>query len=250
MLDAVQRAAGKLPAARGLQHRSRRSRPCCAASASPPRISTSRAKRSPAAGRCASRSRSCCSRRPGSAAARRADQPPRSRGAQLARGIPLRLSARGDSRLARSLLPRRGRDPHHRDRPAQADRLRRQLQRLSRRARGAHGAAAPAEARSGRRARADAGVHQPVPVPGDESRAGPEPHQDAGQDRPDRDSARTQARPLHVSRRARRAAARCSICATCARPTARASCSTASTCTSSAAIASRSSARTAPANPR
>ena len=48
------------------------------------------------------------------AAARRADQPPRSRRAQLARGIPRRLSARRDPRLARSLLPRRRRHAHRR----------------------------------------------------------------------------------------------------------------------------------------
>ena len=50
------------------------------------------------------------------AAARRADQPPRSRGAQLARGVPRRLSALGHPRLARSLLPRRRRHPHRRSR--------------------------------------------------------------------------------------------------------------------------------------
>ncbi len=61
------------------------------------------------------------------AAARRADQPPRSRRAQLARGISRRLPLRRDPRLARSLLPRRGRHPHHRSQPAEAHRLRRQL---------------------------------------------------------------------------------------------------------------------------
>ena len=57
---------------------------------------------------------------------------------------------------------------------------------------------------------ADARVHRPVPLPGHEGRAGAEPDQDARQDRADRGAARTQARALHVSRRARRAAARCS----------------------------------------
>ena len=68
--------------------------------------------------------------RPEPAAARRADQPPRSRGAQLARGVPARLPARGHPRLARPLLPRRGRHAHRRGLPAHADRLRRQLQPL------------------------------------------------------------------------------------------------------------------------
>ena len=57
------------------------------------------------------------------------------------------------------------------------------------------------EARPGRRDRADAGVHQPLPLPGDQGGAGAEPDQDARQDRPHRDPARAQARPLHISRR-------------------------------------------------
>ena len=64
------------------------------------------------------------------AAAGRADQSPRPRSAQLARGIPRRLSARGHPRVARPVLSRCGRDAHRRRRPADADRLRRQLQRL------------------------------------------------------------------------------------------------------------------------
>ena len=67
---------------------------------------------------------------------------------------------------------------------------------------------------------ADARVHRSVPVPGDEGRPGPEPHQDARQDRADRSAARTQARALHVSRRARRAVAWCWNCGMRARPTA------------------------------
>ena len=53
------------------------------------------------------------------------------------------------------------------------------------RARRADGAAPPAEARPGRRDRAHAGVHQPLPLPGDQGVAGPEPDQDARQDRAD-----------------------------------------------------------------
>ena len=68
------------------------------------------------------------------------------------------------------------------------------------RARRAHGTAAPDEARSGRRDRADAGVHQPLPVSGDEGGAGAEPDQDAREDRPDRDPAGAETGPLLVSR--------------------------------------------------
>ena len=50
------------------------------------------------------------------------------------------LPARGDPRLARPLLPRRGRHAHRRPDAAHADRLPRQLQRLPRRAPRAHGA--------------------------------------------------------------------------------------------------------------
>ena len=68
---------------------------------------------------------------PGPAAARRADQPPRSRRAQLARGVPERLPARRHPRLARPLLPRRRRHAHRRPHAPDADRLRRQLQRTT-----------------------------------------------------------------------------------------------------------------------
>ncbi len=51
------------------------------------------------------------------APARRAHEPSRSRGAQLARGLSRRLPSRGRPRLARPLLSRSGRHPHHRDRP-------------------------------------------------------------------------------------------------------------------------------------
>ena len=49
------------------------------------------------------------------AAARRADQPPRSRSPQLARAVPAAVSLRLRPDLARPLLPRRHRRPHRRD---------------------------------------------------------------------------------------------------------------------------------------
>ena len=52
---------------------------------------------------------------------------------------------------------------------------------LSRRARNATRAAAQGQARAGRRDRADAGLHRPVPLSGDEGRSGAEPDQDARQ---------------------------------------------------------------------
>ena len=184
------------------------------------------------------------------AAARRADQPSRSRGAQLARGVSRRLSALGDPRLARSLLSRRRRHAHRRSVAAHDHRLPLQLFAVSRAARGAHDAAARGEEAAGRGDRARAGVHRSLPLQGDEGGAGAEPHQDAREGRAHRGPARAQAHSLSVSRRRRRAAAWCSSSRTRARRTAPRSSSTASTCTSSAAIASRSSATTAPASRR
>ncbi len=46
----------------------------------------------------------------------------------------------------------------------------------------------------------DGSLHQPLPLSGDEGRAGSEPDQDARQGRAHRDPARAQARALHVSR--------------------------------------------------
>ena len=65
--------------------------------------------------------------RPEPAAARRADQPPRPRGAQLARGVPARLPARGHPGLARPLLPRHGGHARRRGVPPPAERLPGQL---------------------------------------------------------------------------------------------------------------------------
>ena len=62
----------------------------------------------------AHRARQAAARPAEPAAARRADESPRPRGAQLARGVPRRLSARRHPRLARPLLPRRGRHAHRR----------------------------------------------------------------------------------------------------------------------------------------
>ena len=82
----------------------------------------------------ADRAREAAAGPSGPSVARRADEPPRSRGAQLAGKLPPRVSPRRHPRLARSLLSRRGRDEDCRSQPAHADRLPRQLQRLPRRA--------------------------------------------------------------------------------------------------------------------
>ena len=121
----------QLPARRRLQHR-----PAHRHRAARPRLQPGRLRQADrdVLGRLADahRARQAAARPARAAAARRADQPPRSRRAQLARGVPLDLPARGDPRLARPLLPRRGRHPHHRPQPAHADRLRRQLQQVRR----------------------------------------------------------------------------------------------------------------------
>ncbi len=187
---------------------------------------------------------------PRPAAARRADQPPRSRRAQLARGVPLRLPARRHPRVARPLLPRRGRHAHHRDRAAQAHRLRRATTATTSssatrawsgcasrsairttRSSGCRRSSTGSAIRRRRRRRCRAGSRC-------WTRSSP------SRSRPSASASTSPSPP------ARRAAAWCSTCAACARRTAPAWCSTASTCTSSAAIASRSSARTAPASPR
>ena len=109
------------------------------------------------------------------------------------------LSLRGHPRLARPLLPRRGRHAHHRSQPAQADRLRRQLQQVRRAARRDARAAAAGQARAGRGSGARQDVHRPVPLPGDEGGAGAEPDQAAREGGADRGPARTEADPLQVS---------------------------------------------------
>ena len=90
-----------------------------------------------------------------SAAARRADQPPRSRGAQLARVVSRRLSALGHPRVARSLLSRRRGHAHRRPVAAHDHRLPLQLFAVSRTARRAH-ARGCARRRSGRTRRSRA----------------------------------------------------------------------------------------------
>ncbi len=134
--------------------------------------------------------------------------------------------------------------------PADAHRLRRQLQQVRRAARRDARAAAPGQARAGRGSRAREDVHRSVPLPGDEGRAGAEPHQDAREGRADRGAAGAQADPLHVSgvRQERPHGVRAA--STRARPTVRSRCSAICHCTSSAATASRSSGRTAPASRR
>ena len=197
--DAVQRAAGRVQTPRRLQHRpedhdrAARSRLLRRRHGSAERDVLRRLAD-------AHRPREAPARQAGSAPPRRTDEPPRSRRAQLARGVPLELPARRHPRVARPFLPRRRGHAHHRNRVAEADGLHGELQRLPSRARGTDGAPPPAETRSGRGSRQDGSLHQPLPLSGDEGRAGSEPDQDARQGRADRDPARAQARALHVSR--------------------------------------------------
>ena len=245
----LQRPAGSLPPARRLQHRAEDGD-----RAAGPRLQDRglRAADRDVLRRLADahRAREAAARPAEPAAARRADQPPRPRSAQLARGIPERLSARGHPRLARPLLPRRGRHAHRRPDAAHAHRLPHQLQRLPRRAPRAHRGAAQGQARAGRRGRARQDVHRPLPLPGDQGVAGAEPHQDAREGRADRGAARAQEDPLRLPglRQERPHGARAEARAQGLRRPRRLR--RISTCTSSAATASRSSAPTAPASRR
>ena len=175
----------------------------------PEDAASARRKRSPAAGRCASRSPSCCSAVRTFCCSTNRPTTSTSRHGTGSRNIS-RLPLRGDPGLARSLLPRRGRHPHHRSEPADADRLRRQLQPVRRAARRDARAASSGEARTGRRSGAHQDVHRPLPLPGDEGGAGPEPDQAAREGRADRGSSGAQARSTSSFPPAPRAAERCS----------------------------------------
>ena len=125
------------------------------------------------------------------AAARRADEPPRSGNAQLAGAVPAAISVCVRADLARPLLPRRDGRPHRRDLEQGRALLQRQLREVP-------GAEAGAARLAGRRLqeparphRAAGGLHQPLPLPGHQGQAGAEPHQGAGEDRAHRGAART-----------------------------------------------------------
>ena len=113
MLVALQRAAGSLPARRRLQHGPAHRDRAARASASRPKTASVRARRSPAAGRCASRSPSCCSGARICCCSTSRRTISISRRATGSRSISAR-TLRRHPRLARPLLPRRGRDAHHR----------------------------------------------------------------------------------------------------------------------------------------
>ena len=85
------------------------SRPCCAGSDSRPKISTRPAETFSGGWQMRIALAEAAAGPSGPAAARRADQPPGSRGAQLAGELSPRVSARRHPRLARPLLPRCGR---------------------------------------------------------------------------------------------------------------------------------------------
>ena len=118
--------------------------------------------------------------------------------------------ALGDSRLARSLLPRRRRHAHRRSVAAARSPTTTATTRStsSSATRGSSGCARRRSA--GRRDRARAGVHRSLPLQGDEGGAGPEPDQDAREGRAHRGAAGAQAHSLPVSERRRRAAGWCS----------------------------------------
>ena len=198
MLVALQRSPGSLPAARRLQHRPEDRRPSSTASASPRRTSSGRPRRSRAAGRCASRWPSCCSRGPACCCSTSRPTTSISRRAtgskEYLHDYPHAVILVSHDRFFLDTVVTRIAEVYL----AHADRLPRQLQPLPRGAPGASSSAARGQAGAGRGSRADEDVHRPVPLPGDQGRAGAEPDQDAREDRADRGAARAQADPLHL----------------------------------------------------
>ena len=133
------------------------------------------------------------------AAARRAHQPPRSGDAQLAGRLSEQLSVRLRSDLARPLLPRRDGEEDRRDMEQGRALLQRKLRQVSARQRAAPRFAGRRLPQSARAHRAAGGVHQPLPLPGDQGQAGAEPHQGAGEDRAHRGARGREDHPLHLS---------------------------------------------------
>ena len=245
----LQRSAGPLPAARRVRDRPEDRHGAAGARVRPRRL---RQADGDVLGRLADAHRAgeAAAGEAGPAPPRRADQPPRSRRPQLARGVPARLPARGHPRVARPLLPGRRRRSHHGHPPAHAGRLRLQLLAVPRPARRAPRAPARRQAAAGRGGGAHRDVHQPVPLLGHQGRAGAGPGQDARQSRAHRGAARAQARPLSLSDLREERADGVRPEETYARRTGPRASSTGLASTSSAATASRCSARTAPASPR
>ena len=216
-----------------------------------PRTSTSRAKHSPAAGRCASRWRSCCSTRPGllllDEPTNHLDLEARNWLEEYLADYPHAVILVSHDRFFLDAVVTRITEIGLRKLTDYAGNYSGYL----RRARSTHGAAAPAEARSGRRdssgCRRSSTASATRRPKRRRSRAGSRwwtrscrsrsrPNASASISRfpPCAKSGRTVLDLRGVSQGVRHAAW----------------CSTASTCTSNAAIASRSSARTAPANRR
>ncbi len=133
------------------------------------------------------------------AAARRAHQPPRSGDAQLAGRLSEQLSVRLRSHLARPLLPRRDGEEDRGDMEQGRALLQRKLRQVSARQAAAARFAGRRLSQSARAHRAVGGVHQPLPLPGDQGQAGAEPHQGAGEDRAHRSARGREDDSLHLS---------------------------------------------------
>ena len=247
---ALQRSAGSVPAGRRLQHRAEdRDR------AAGPRLhdrptSSGRPRRSPAAGRCASRwpscccgSRTCCcsTSRPTISISRRATG-----SRTYLNAYPHAVILVSHDRFFLDAVVTRIADLTLRTLTDYLGNYSDYMVERTTRA----SSAAQGQARAGRGGRARQDVHRSVPLPGDQGVAGAEPHQDAREGRADRGAARAQDDPLRLPdvRQERPHGARAEARAQgLRRPDGvRAT----STCTSSAAIASRSSAPTAPASRR
>ncbi|MNM93992.1 hypothetical protein D3C81_1063810 [compost metagenome] len=115
-----------------------------------------------------------------SAAARRADQPPRPRRHPLARGVAEELSRHPAADLPRPRLPRCGGRPCGASRAAEAQPVPRRLLGLRARPRRASGPAAAGLREAADAARAHGRLHPPLQGQGQQGAPGAEPHQGAG----------------------------------------------------------------------
>ena len=120
--------------------------------------------------------------RAGPAAARRADQPPRPRGRDVARGPSAPLPAHADRGQPRPRPAERGAAEDRAPRGPQAHGLQRRLRRLRPRPGGAAGADGEGPGPAGGRARPHPGLRRPLPLQGQQGAAGAEPDQAAGED--------------------------------------------------------------------
>ena len=195
---ALQRAAGPLPPGRRLHHRPEAWRRSCAASASRRPTSRPRPSTSRAAGRCASRWPSCCCGEPGllllDEPTNHLDLEARNWLEEYLARYPHAVILVSHDRYFLDAVVDRIADLSLRTLTDYVGNYTQYLvqrdERLER--------LREAKKRQDEEVGAGAGVHRPVPLPGDQGRAGAEPDQDAREGRAHRGAARAQAHPLPV----------------------------------------------------